>query len=103
MIVRVTVSVDGLITLRLPPCLATTQIMPFGARAIDRGAMPTATSPSFARVAASNTLTLSLSWFTTHSRGFAPGGFSTSRLPDAAGGFAVAGRYTAWTTLRLRS
>ena len=47
-IVRVTARVDGSITLRLPLCLATTQIMPFGARAIVRGAVPTATSPSFA-------------------------------------------------------
>jgi len=38
----------GSITLMLAPCLLVTHSRPFGARAIERGAAPTATSPSFA-------------------------------------------------------
>ena len=48
--------------------LLTTQIRPSGATATDRGIEPTATSASRRLVAVSNTLTLSLSWFTTHKR-----------------------------------
>src|SRR5262245_52749138 len=93
--VRVTVRVDGSITLIEAPCLLLTHSAPFGATAIARGATPTATSPSLASVTASNALTLSLSWLTTQSLELPLAGVSTTTLPDAAGLFAVAGRYTA--------
>ena len=68
-----TVRVDGLITLIDAACLFVTQSWPSGAMAIARGAAPTVTSASLASVTASNAVTLSLSWLTTHRRAFAAG------------------------------
>ena len=101
--VRVTLSVAGSITLIDAPCLLLTHSRPFAVRAIERGAAPTVISASLARVTVSKALTLSLSWFTTHSRGLPAAGVSTSTLLDALGWFAVAGRYTVCRKLRLSS
>ncbi len=67
-IVRLTLIVDGSITLMVAERRLVTQTSPFGARAIDRGAVPTAISASFWRLEALNTLTVSLSWLTTQRR-----------------------------------
>src|SRR5204863_351014 len=69
--------------------------------AMARGAVPTATSPSLARVTASNAVTLSLSALTTHRRGLPLAGVSTRTLVEAVGARGVAGRYTACVRLRL--
>ncbi len=90
--VRRTARVAPSMTLIEAPSLLVTQIAPSCARARLRGALPTAISPSLARVIASNTLTESLSWFTTHSRAFPLAGVSTRRLLDAVGRLAVGGR-----------
>ena len=69
---RLTASVAALMTLIVALRLLATQTEPSGAMASVRGAVPTVTSASLARVSASNTLTESLSGFTTHRRGLAP-------------------------------
>ena len=69
---RVTASVEALITLTEALPLFVTHTAPPGAMASARGALPTATSASLACVTASNTETLSLSGFTTHSLALAP-------------------------------
>src|SRR5438477_12504007 len=66
--VRLIASDAGSITLTEAACLLTTHNMPLLARAIERGAVPTVISRTLARVTASNTVTESLSWLTTHSR-----------------------------------
>jgi hypothetical protein len=90
--VRATASVAVSMTLTLPACLFATQTMPFGASASVRGPVPTATSASLARVTASNTVTESLSWLTTHKRLLPLVRRSTTMLVDADGLFAVVGR-----------
>ncbi len=97
--VRVTASVDGLMTLMVALCLLVTQISPFGAMARVRGAVPTVISASFALVTASKTLTESLSWLTTHRRSLAPARSSKAMLDDTAGRFAESGRCTVCTTV----
>ena len=92
MIVRLSASVAGSITLRVALCLLATHSMPFGATAMVRGAVPTAISASLARVTESNTETVSLSWFTTHSRALAPLRSSTTMLVEAVGFCALSGR-----------
>src|SRR5438105_15931530 len=94
-IVRRTARLAPSMTLIDAPSLLVTHIAPSAARARLRGALPTATSPSLARVTASNTLTESLSWLTTHSRGLPLAGVSVSTLVDAVGRVAVSGRQTA--------
>ena len=56
----------------LAPSLLVTQTRPSGAIAMLRGPAPTTISCSRAFVTASNTLTESLSWFTSHTRELAP-------------------------------
>jgi hypothetical protein len=82
--------------------LLVTQIRPSGATAMLRGARPTVTSLSFARVMVSKMLTLSLSWFTTHSRGLPPPFGAMARLDEDVGLFAVSGRYTVWVMVSTR-
>src|SRR5258706_13990157 len=79
----------GLTTLMESLRLFVTQINPFGATAIERGATPTASSTCLTRVTVSNALTLSLSWLTTHSLGLPLAGFCMTLLLDALGLFAV--------------
>ena len=67
-----TASVDGDTMLMLAASRLTTQMRPSGARARVRGSRPTAISATRARVAASITLTESLSGLTTHTRADAP-------------------------------
>src|SRR3982751_1688538 len=81
--------------------LLVTHSIPWAASARARGAVPTATSPSFARVTASNAVTLSLSALTIHRRGLPLAGVSTRTLVEAVGARGVAGRYTACVNLRL--
>ena len=90
--VRLTAKLVASTTLMLAPCLFVTHTMPFGATASVRGAAPTAISASFARVTASNTETVSLSWFTTHKRALPLAGCCSTRLDDTAGFCAVPGR-----------
>ena len=65
--------------------LLTTHRRPYGATATERGAAPTAISASRADVTASNTLTLSLSWFTSQTRALAPARVSNATLAECAG------------------
>ena len=90
--VRLNASVVGLITLIVALCLFATHSMPSGATATVRGALPTVISACLTRVTASNTDTVSLSWFTTHRRAFAPLRGSRARLLDAVGLCALSGR-----------
>src|SRR5690349_15315769 len=80
------------------PCLLVTQILPSGATATVRGDAPTLTSASFALVEALNTLVVSLSWFTTHTR-LPPARVSYAMFADDAGRFAVSGRCTTCTNV----
>ena len=89
---RLTASVAGSITLSVPAALLATQTMPFGARASVRGALPTAISASLARVTVSNTVTESLSWLTTQTRGLPVARGSTRIFAEALGRLAVGGR-----------
>ncbi len=84
-IVLLTASVAGSITLIVALCRLVTQIRPFGATAIERGAMPTLISPTLAWVTASNTVTESLSWFTTHSLALPVVRGSNASVEDAFG------------------
>ena len=70
-------------------CLFVTQTSPLGANASARGPTPTAISASFWLSAVLNTLTVSLSWLTTHSRPL-----RTAIWPEITGGAAVSGRCT---------
>ena len=97
--VRVTASVDGLMTLSVALCLLVTQTSPLGAMASVRGAVPTVISASFARVTVSKTLTESLSWLTTHRRSLAAVRSSSAMLEDTAGRFAASGKCTVCTTV----
>ena len=72
-----------------------TQTSPFGANASARGAVPTAISASFWLFAVLNTLTVSLSWFTTHRR--PP---RNAIWPETTGGAAVSGRCTSCENVR---
>ena len=100
-IVRVTARVAGFTMLIVALRLLVTHSIPLAASAMARGAVPTATSPSLARVTASNAVTLSLSALTTHRRGLPLAGVSTRTLVEAVGARGVAGRYTACVKLRL--
>ena len=82
-----TVRVAGSMTLIVELRLLLAHTRPFLANAIVRGAIPTGTSPSLAFVAALNTLRLSLSWLTTHSRGVPIAGRSNKRFAEADGAF----------------
>ena len=82
----------GSITLIVALCRFVTQIRPFGATAIERGATPTPISPSLAWVTASNTVTESLSWFTTHSLALPVARGSNASVEDAVGRTAASGR-----------
>ena len=79
-------------------CLFVTQMRPFGATATLRGAAPTAISAIFACVTALKTLTVSLSWLTTHTRLPAARG-SHATVLEAVGRFAVSGKCTACTNV----
>jgi len=86
--------VSALTTLIEAPALFTTQTAPSGAMASVRGALPTVTSASFARVTTSKTLTLSLSGLVTHSRVLPPWRGSSARFDDIAGLRVATGRWT---------
>jgi hypothetical protein len=92
---------SGSITLMDALCLLTTQTLPLPATANVRGATPTAISPSRKRFTASNTLTESLSWLTTHKLALPLEGAWTAMLLDAVGGDAVGARCTSCRKLRL--
>ena len=91
-IVRLMVKVAALITLIVALCLLLTHTIPLGATASVCGAVPTVTSASLARVTASNTDTVSASWFTTHSRALPVAGCCSAMFDDAAGVLAVLAR-----------
>ena len=74
-----------MLMLALP--LFVTQMRPSGATATLRGRVPTAISPRLAWLAPSKTLTLSLSWFTTQTRGVVAG--SNATVDEAVGLVAV--------------
>ena len=69
-----------------------TQIRPLGATAMERGAAPTLISRNLAWVTASNTLTESLSRFTTHSLEFPVVRGSNASVEEAVGRTAAGGR-----------
>ena len=89
---RLTASVAALITLIDALRLFVTHTEPSGAIANVRGALPTATSASLARVTASNTDTESLSGLTTQRRALAPLRGSKASVLDRSGFCAVSGR-----------
>ncbi len=74
-----------MLMLALP--LFVTHSRPSGATATLRGRVPTPISPRLAWLPPSNTLTLSLSWFTTQARGVVPGSIAT--VDEAVGRVAV--------------
>jgi len=90
--VLTTALVAGSTTLTELPRLLVTQINPFEATAMARGAVPTVISATLVNVMVSKALTLSLSWLTTHSLGFPITGVWTTMLLEALGWFAVVGR-----------
>ena len=96
-----TASVAGLMRVREAPSRLATQMRPSDARASVRGAAPVAISPTRALVAVSNTLTESLSAFTTHSRVLPPVRGSSSMALLARGAFAVDAPYTACVKVRV--
>src|SRR5262245_28651106 len=95
-----TALVAGSMTLMESPRLLVTQIRPLGATAMDRGAVPTAISASLARVTVLKTLTLSLSWLTTHSFGSPLAGFWMTMLLEALGLLTVGTNATVWRKVR---
>src|SRR5688572_20880586 len=90
-IVRSTSRVPASMTVIEADSLFVTQTSPFGAMAIERGAVPTLTCVSRVPVAVLKTLTESLSWLTTHRRSAPVGRSSMARFDEAAGRFAVSG------------
>ena len=90
-IVRSSSRVFWSMTLIEADCLFVTQACPFGANAIERGAVPTLTCLSRVPVDVLNTLTESLSWLTIHSRSAPVARSSTWMFEDTAGRFAVSG------------
>ena len=101
--VPTTLLVAGSITLMESLRLFVTQTKPLAATAIERGAVPTGTSASLVRATASKTLTLSLSWLTTHSLGLPVAGVWETMLVEVLGLLVVAGRYTVCRKLRVRT
>ena len=100
-IVFTTALVAGSMTLMESLRWFVTQTRPLAATAMERGAVPTATSANLARVTASNALTLSLSWFTTQILGLPLAGVWRTILLEPLGLFAVAGRYTVCRKVRV--
>ena len=86
-IVRVTVWLEGLMTLIVGPRLFVTQTSPVDAMAMDRGALPTVICLIRDPVDVLRTLTEFLSWLTTHRRSAPVGRSSKTRLPEIEGRF----------------
>src|SRR5687768_12322075 len=87
-----TLKLAGLTMLIVPSRWLTTQIRPSAAIATLRGACPTAISVRRVSVTASNMLTESLSWLTTHSRELLPERVSYARFEDQRAAAGVSGK-----------